>query len=71
MLFKKIKCMVFGHQFRVHQIFTPQSYRVVCGRCDGDWAVNTDARLMPKWSKVFEDHYTSRGITIKPVRRAK
>jgi hypothetical protein len=61
-----LRCWFFGHNIRVHQHFSSSSRRIVCDRCDGDWAMNDAARIVVPWNGEFADFYKSQGHTIKP-----
>lgn len=69
LLFARFNCWVFGHEYRVHQKFSPWSRRVVCDCCDGDWAMNDNVRIMTPWTSDFASFYEERGHTIHPVRK--
>lgn len=69
MILRKLKCAVFGHQYRAHQTFTSYSRRVVCDHCGGDWAMNDDVRAILPWSKDFEEMYRVMGHDVRPIER--
>lgn len=60
-IFRRILCLMFGHEYYVHQHFFAHSRRVKCKVCDGDWAMNDDVRAFVPWSKEFEEMYRSMG----------
>lgn len=63
---RRLFCFLLGHEFFVVQRFSPQSRRVGCHNCDGDWGMNDDARALVRWGPEFEAMYRERGHDIKP-----
>ena len=64
--FRKLRCAIFGHKYRVHQHFTAYSRRVVCDCCGGDWAMHDELRVITQWNGEFDAMYTLLGHTVKP-----
>lgn len=65
-LLRKLFCAISGHETRVHQAFTPETRRIVCDRCGGDWAMNDRERIVVPWSGEFAQFYEGMGHTIRP-----
>lgn len=66
-IFKKLRCMVMGHEYRVAQTFSVTSRRVVCDCCQGDWAMNDSVRAIIPWSGELEEMYRLFGHRIKSI----
>lgn len=69
-LIPRLKCLLFGHSYRVHQAFTPYSRRVVCDCCRGDWAMNDNVGVIVRWNGSFEELYRTMGHDVRPVKLA-
>jgi hypothetical protein len=53
----RLLCWLIGHQYRVSEVFTPDTRRVCCARCSGQWAMNDRVRVIVPWSDEFERFY--------------
>lgn len=61
---KKIKCWLFGHKYRVVQLFAGTARRVKCDECGGDWSMCDQAKAFVRWDSEFEDMYAEFGFKI-------
>lgn len=64
--FNRLVCWALGHQYRTQQEFSPETRRIVCGRCDGDWAMNDRVNIIVPWNGEFADFYENRGHKLLP-----
>lgn len=60
----KILCRALGHRIRVVQEFSPVTRRVKCVRCDGDWGMHDDLRVVVPWGPAFERLHREHGCKI-------
>ncbi len=61
---KRVICWIIGHNYRTRQVFSPESRRVCCPRCGGDWAMNDRVRVLVPWSGEFEQFYRDFGHLV-------
>lgn len=57
-----LKCWAVGHNYVVHQVFSPATRRVKCPCCDGDWAMNDRERIIVPWNGEFEEFYKDQSL---------
>ena len=65
MIYAKLLCLVFGHQYQVWQHFSRISRRVVCNRCGGDWGMHDEVRAFVPWSGEMTEMYERFGHRIR------
>lgn len=61
----KIICWFRGHDYKVAQVFTPESRKLCCQRCNEKFAMNDRVRVLVRWSAEFERLYKDFGYTMK------
>jgi|DEB0MinimDraft_3_1074331.scaffolds.fasta_scaffold08462_4 hypothetical protein len=52
---KAIKCLLFGHKYRIVQQFSKTVRRIKCDCCGGDWGMNDRVRVIVKWDSELEE----------------
>ena len=62
--FNRLACWAIGHKYRLQQEFSPETRRVVCCRCAGDWAMNDRVNIIVPWNGEFAEFYERRGHVI-------
>lgn len=63
-MFKRLICWFTGHRYRVTQVFSEDTRRVGCDRCNGDWAMNDREHVIAPWSDEFTRFYIENGHLI-------
>jgi len=59
---KRLMCLVFGHQFAVVKEFYPDQRMVGCKRCCRIWAMHDGVRAFVPWDGDFTRLYSDRGL---------
>ena len=54
-LLKKIKCWVFGHQYRLEKKYSNNVQKLNCKRCGEKFGINHDVRAVLPWDQELED----------------
>lgn len=61
---RKLLCRAVGHQYRATHEFSPETRRVGCARCGGDWAMNDRLRILVAWGPEFDAFYFSESSPV-------
>lgn len=60
-----IKCVMWGHDEEVLQVFHPWCRRVICHRCGCDWFENDHGDVRTPWNQATELFYEEAGFRIR------
>lgn len=60
-MFERLKCWLFGHQYRVLRIMNPGARKLGCNRCDTKWAMHDRTCTVVEWDTQIESMYAPGG----------
>ncbi len=60
-MLERLLCAVLGHRYVVQRVFSPNSRKIGCTRCDKEWGMYDSIRAIVPWDSELEQLYKDIG----------